>query len=297
MADFDRHAERCADCRSTAAEYEAVLAMYRAAGADLPDDLLAARISRRIDTEVRHRGPVRFITLQIDLVWASVLAVALVGAIALYAVLARRPASPVRVAENVAAKAVPPASPATPAVEPAPPRSAVTSPPLPAPGRSASRAKEPRAASTGEPAPLADTPFAPEPRQAPAAGLAASAPAPSPVPPEANLKSAVSESRAGEDALEPLPVGGPVSAPILIRRVDPNVSDEARRRIVGGSPVVIVAVISETGEVTQPRIVKSNPALDEAALRAVRRWRYRPALKDGKPVPAYLTITVNPDAR
>jgi protein TonB len=292
MADFDRHAERCADCRSTAAEYEAVLAMYRAAGAELPDDLLSARISRRIDTEVRHRGPVRFITLQIDLVWASVLAVALVGAIALYAVLARRPAGPVRVAENT----VPPASPAPVAVEPAAPTPVVTSP-LPATGRSASRAKDSRPASREEAKPLADTPFAPEPRQAPAAGLAASAPAPSRVPPEANSKSAVSESRAGEDALEPLPVGWPVSAPVLIRRVDPNVSDEARRRIVGGSPVVIVAVISETGEVTQPRIVKSNPALDEAALRAVRQWRYSPALKDGKPVPAYLTITVNPDAR
>jgi protein TonB len=291
MADFDRHAERCADCRSAAAEYEAVLAMYRAAGADLPDDLLAARISRRIDTEVRHRGPVRFITLQIDLVWASVLAVALVGAIALYAVLARRPASPVRVAESAVRHTAPP----PPAVEP-PPKSIAASN-VPAPARSASRAKEPRPASKGETEPLADAPFAPEPLRAGAAGMAASAPAPSSVPPEAKSKSAVSESPARDDALEPVPVGGPVSAPTLVRRVDPIVPGEARRRIVGGSPVVIVAVISETGEVTQPRIVQSNPALDEAALRAVRQWRYRPALRDGKPVPAYLTITVDPDAR
>ena len=291
MADFDRHAQRCADCRSVAAEYEAVLAMYRAAGEDLPDDLLSARISRRIDTELRHRGPVRFITLQIDLVWASVLAVALVGAIALYALLARRPVSPVRVAENAA----PQTTPETPAVEPAPPRS-IAAAPVPAPGRSAPRAKEARPAKSDESGQLADAPFAPEPRPAPA-GMAASAPAPSPGPREAESKSAVPESAARVDTLEPLPVGGPVSAPILIRRVEPIVSDDARRRIVGGSPVVVVAVISETGEVTQPRIVRSNPALDGAALRAIRQWRYRPALKDGRPVPAYLTITGELNAR
>jgi TonB family protein len=49
--------------------------------------------------------------------------------------------------------------------------------------------------------------------------------------------------------------------------------------------VVIIAVISETGEVTQPKIVRSNPAIDGAALRAVRQWRYRPAFKDGSPWP------------
>lgn len=291
-ADFDRHAERCAECRSAAAEYEAVLAMYRAAGSDLPDDHLAARIARRIDTEVRHRGPVRFITLQIDLVWASVLAVALVGAIALYALLARRPTSPVRVAEN----AVPQALPAPPAAEPAPPRSVAA-----APGQSASRANEARPAAPGQSESRsesrADASFAPEPRPALAAGSAATPSAPTPVPQEAVSKSAVSESPAREDALEPLPVGGDVSAPILVRRVDPIVSDDASRRLVGGPPVVIIAVISETGEVTQPKIVRSNPAIDGAALRAVRQWRYRPALKDGKPVASYLTITVNPDNR
>jgi protein TonB len=294
MADFDRHAERCADCRSAAAEYEAVLAMYREAAPDPADDHLAARISRRIDTEVRHRGPVRFVTLQIDLVWASVLAVALVGAIALYAVLARRPAGPVRVAEN----AVPQSSPAPPAAEPASPRS-IASAPLPAPGRRASRAKEAGPAAPEEPESLAGAPFAPEPRPALAGPSAASAPAPvpSPVAQEAESKSAVSESPAREDALEPLPVGGDVSAPILIRRVAPIVSHDAGSDFASGSPVVIVAVISESGEVTQPKIVRSNPAWDGTVLRAVRQWRYRPALKDGKPVAAYLTITVNVDNR
>lgn len=290
--DFDRHADRCAECRIAAAEYEAVLAMYRAEGSDLPDDRLAARISRRIDTEVRHRAPVRFITLQIDLVWASVLAVGLVAALALYAVLARRPASPVSVAENAA-----PSSAAEPKIAaPSPPPAPTATEPAPGPQGPREKPARPPATDRRDTRPLADAPFAPETDRAPAeGGVPASPAAPPPGLPE--FGSGAVESPARPEAREPLPVGGPVSAPILIRKVAPIVSSDAVRDFSGGSPVVIVAVISEDGEVTQPRIIRSNPAFDGAVLRAVGQWRYRPALKDGKPVAAYLTITVNPSPR
>lgn len=262
--------------------------MYRAAGSEPADDLLASRISRRIDTEVRHRAPVRYITLQIDLVWASVLAVGLVGAIALYAVLARRGGSPLTVARN--------AAPSAPAPEPAAPAEPESNGPAPPPRRpSLRKAAPPPAADDRPPAPSADSTFAAEADRVAAAGAAAPSPALSPVPPEAALP-ASGKSEAGA-ASEPLPVGGPVSDPVLIRRVEPIVSAEARRGMAGGAPVVIVAIISENGEVTRPKIVRSNPALDGAALRAVRLWRYRPALRDGRPVAAYLTITVNVDLR
>jgi protein TonB len=293
-AEFDRHADHCAECRSAAAEYEAVLAMYRSAGPDLPDDLLAARNARRIDTEARQRAPVRFLTLQIDLVWASVLAVALVGALALYALLSRRPPSPVTVAENAA-----PAPPSpTPAAAPQPPGAPEAAGTAPSPERGQRREKTiaPSTTRDRQPAPPADSLFAPEPDRAPTAGGAATNPAPA-VPAEAKVGGAAAEMASSDAPRGALPVGGPVSAPILIRRVEPVVSPDARQRIAGGAPVVIVAVISEDGEVTRPRIVRSNPALDGAVLAAVRQWRYRPALKDGKPVAAYLTITVNADLR
>jgi protein TonB len=35
------------------------------------------------------------------------------------------------------------------------------------------------------------------------------------------------------------------------------------------------------------------PTLDEAAMDAVQRWRYTPALLNGQPVPVVMTVTVN----
>jgi len=41
------------------------------------------------------------------------------------------------------------------------------------------------------------------------------------------------------------------------------------------------------------RVLRSaNPLLDEAAVRAVRQWTYRPALLNGRPVRVRLTVTV-----
>ena len=291
-AEFDRHAEHCAECRSAAAEYEAVIAMYRSADPDLPDDRLAARIARRIDTEVRQRAPVRFLTLQIDLVWASVLAVALVAAIALYAVLSRRPPIPVTVAENAAPAPTPIAAPETPGA----PEAAGTARPS---GGRERQEKSVRSPTPREPPPAsaADSLLAPERDRAPAAEIAPASPAGAAGSAETKVAGAAAEIDTDDSSREALPVGGPVSAPVLIRRVEPVVSEGARRGIAAGTPVVIVAVISKDGEVTLPRIVRSNPALDAAVLAAVRQWRYRPALKDGKPVAAYLTITVNADLR
>jgi hypothetical protein len=41
------------------------------------------------------------------------------------------------------------------------------------------------------------------------------------------------------------------------------------------------------------RVLKSVPLLDEAALQAVKEWRYDPTLVNGKPVPIKMTVTVN----
>lgn len=41
------------------------------------------------------------------------------------------------------------------------------------------------------------------------------------------------------------------------------------------------------------RIVRSIPLLDEAALQAVREWRYDPTIINGKPVPVRMTVNVN----
>lgn len=57
--------------------------------------------------------------------------------------------------------------------------------------------------------------------------------------------------------------------------------------------VVVEVVVDETGAVTQPRILRSIPLLDEAALAAVSEWRYQPTVVNGRPVPVRMTLTVN----
>ena len=56
--------------------------------------------------------------------------------------------------------------------------------------------------------------------------------------------------------------------------------------------VIIEAVIDARGRVSETRILRSVPILDEAALEAVRQWEYTPTLLDGVPTAVVMTITV-----
>jgi len=86
--------------------------------------------------------------------------------------------------------------------------------------------------------------------------------------------------------------GGDVRAPVLLQRVEPGYPEAARRARLEGT-VVLEAVITASGAVQEIRLLRSvNPLLDDAAERAVRQWRYRPATLNGRAVPVYLTVTV-----
>ncbi len=56
--------------------------------------------------------------------------------------------------------------------------------------------------------------------------------------------------------------------------------------------VVLEATIDERGSVERLRVIESAPLFDQAALDAVRRWRYTPTLLNGVPVPVLMTVTV-----
>lgn len=56
--------------------------------------------------------------------------------------------------------------------------------------------------------------------------------------------------------------------------------------------VILEATIDETGQVVDLKVLRSVPALDAAALDAVRQWRYRPARLNGMPIPVIVTVTV-----
>jgi TonB family protein len=79
-------------------------------------------------------------------------------------------------------------------------------------------------------------------------------------------------------------IGGEVSAPVLLRRVDPEYSDTARKARVQGN-VVLVIEVWEDGRAHNIRLESGlGLGLDEAAVKAVEQWRFKPGTKDGVPV-------------
>jgi len=56
--------------------------------------------------------------------------------------------------------------------------------------------------------------------------------------------------------------------------------------------VIVEAVIGIDGSVRDAHIVRSIPLLDDAALAAVRQWRYTPTTLNGIPVPVVMTVSV-----
>lgn len=87
-------------------------------------------------------------------------------------------------------------------------------------------------------------------------------------------------------------VGDGVESPTKTHHVDPIYPSEAKANGVEGV-VVIEATIGTDGTVTDARVLKSIPALDQAALDAVLQWEFRPTLLNGEPVAVVMTTTVN----
>ncbi|MGH9632276.1 MAG: energy transducer TonB, partial [Bryobacteraceae bacterium] len=86
---------------------------------------------------------------------------------------------------------------------------------------------------------------------------------------------------------------GSLVPPVLIYKTEPEFSDEARRAKLQGT-ILIDAEVGADGIPRNIRVRESlGLGLDECAIAAVEKWRFRPALRNGKPVPVPVTITVN----
>ena len=86
--------------------------------------------------------------------------------------------------------------------------------------------------------------------------------------------------------------GGGVSAPQLIYRVEPEYTEEARKAKYQGT-VVIYCVVDVHGMVRNIRVTRSlGLGLDEKALEAVRQWKFKPGMKNGRPVNVAASIEV-----
>lgn len=89
-------------------------------------------------------------------------------------------------------------------------------------------------------------------------------------------------------------VGGGISAPVALNQVEAEFSDEARRAKYQGV-CLISMIVDAQGNPQNPKVVRPlGMGLDEKALEAVRKYKFKPAMKDGKtPVPVMITVEVN----
>lgn len=90
----------------------------------------------------------------------------------------------------------------------------------------------------------------------------------------------------------PLPVGGEVKAPIVIRRVDPLYPRAALQARMGGW-VVLQCIIDKTGHIRDVQVVTSSfGAFTQPAVDAVQQWFFAPGTLNGKPVDTIFELTV-----
>jgi len=88
-------------------------------------------------------------------------------------------------------------------------------------------------------------------------------------------------------------IGGGVSAPIPIFKVEPDYSEEARKAKYQGA-VMLAIVVDESGKTVNVRVVRSlGMGLDEKAIEAVMKWRFRPGRRNGEAVPVTANVEVN----
>ena len=88
-------------------------------------------------------------------------------------------------------------------------------------------------------------------------------------------------------------VGGHVTAPIPLNSVEAHYSDKAREAKINGA-CIITLIVDAQGMPQNPRETKGlGYGLDENAMEAVTEYRFKPAMRDGEPIPVMITVEVN----
>ena len=88
-------------------------------------------------------------------------------------------------------------------------------------------------------------------------------------------------------------IGGSVRPPVLVSQVDPEFSEEARKAKFSGN-VEVYLWVDENGNPSHVKVVRGvGMGLDEKAIEAVRQYKFKPAMQNGKPVKVDLYVDVN----
>jgi len=96
-----------------------------------------------------------------------------------------------------------------------------------------------------------------------------------------------------------MPICGPkatqpcANPPRGTKTPDPDYSEEARSARLEGQ-VVLWLVVTSDGTPEGVKVVKGlGMGLDEQAVKAIKQWKFQPAMYDGKPVPVQINVEVN----
>ena len=91
----------------------------------------------------------------------------------------------------------------------------------------------------------------------------------------------------------PFRVGGDVTRPIVLSQVEPVYPTAAKEARISGM-LIVEAVIDREGVVKEARVLNPLPfGLSEAAVEAVKQWKFRPGTLAGKPVDVIFLLTIN----
>lgn len=108
------------------------------------------------------------------------------------------------------------------------------------------------------------------------------------------IRAALTRQIVGPEALgQPLQVVDGVTPPVKMFTPRPRYPAEAKRNGVQGT-VIVQAIIDKKGRVDVVKVLQGLPhGLSEAAVEAVKKWRFKPAKYYGEPVDVYYNLVVN----
>jgi protein TonB len=89
----------------------------------------------------------------------------------------------------------------------------------------------------------------------------------------------------------PVRIGGQVSAPALLKRVEPIYPAIAQAASIDGI-VILDAIVDERGRIQSLKLLRGHPLLAKAAIDAVEQWEYEPLKLNGKPTPFELSVSL-----
>jgi protein TonB len=86
---------------------------------------------------------------------------------------------------------------------------------------------------------------------------------------------------------------GTVTTPLLIQSVEPEYTEAARNAKISGT-VLVNLIVEPNGNPSHIRVIRGlGIGLDEKAIQAVQQYKFKPGIKNGKPVRVELNISLN----